>query len=431
VSAPRRAPVYRDRRRLYGAAAIVLVVAVALLAWQRPNPFAKHEKVRVAFTDVGGLGEVGADVRIAGTPVGKVTERERVGDHAELVLELDPSAGPVHRDASAELRPRLMFEGSGFVDLHPGSARSPELDDGVLPLSRTRVYTPLTEALGILRARSRENLSSLAGSTRALLSAHTPDDVNHVLRGAPELVRTIGPVARAARGSHRRELRQAIGDLSDAAHSVAARASDLPPLESSAAATTEALATGGGAELDATLARLPASADSVRSGAVSLHAVLDSLRPRAVELRPGAAALRPALAELRPVLRVAAPAVTAAPPLIADFRTVLDSVPGAAPPLRAVVRAIAPTLKIARGTLIPALLKPTSLGTPAYLAFLGLFAGGGGASRPFGVQGDGHFMRFGLRFLTGAGQPLPRCSDLESLNAQLASVLSASGGCTP
>jgi phospholipid/cholesterol/gamma-HCH transport system substrate-binding protein len=425
------ARVHRDRRRLYGAAAIILLVAGSLLAWQRPNPFASREKVRVAFTDVGGLGAVGADVRVAGTPVGKVTERERVGDHAELVLELDPSTGPVHRDATAELRPRLMFEGSAFVDLHLGSARTPDLGDGVIPVSRTHVYTPLTEALGILRARSRSNLSSLAGSTRALLEAPTPDDVNHALRSAPELVRTIGPVARAARGSHRRELSHAIRDLSDMTHSVSARATDLPPLESSAAATTAALATGAGAPLDATLALLPASAESVRSGAISLHAVLNSLRPRAVELRPGAAALRPALAELRPVLRIARPAVAAAPPLIANFRTVLDSMPQSAPTLRAVVRALAPTLKIARGTLIPALLKPTALGTPAYLAFLGLFAGGGGASRPFGVQGNGHFMRFGLRFLTGAGQPLPRCSDVESLDAQLGAALSASGGCTP
>jgi hypothetical protein len=128
---------------------------------------------------------------------------------------------------------------------------------------------------------------------------------------------------------------------------------------------------------------------------------------------------------------VARPTVAGAPPLIASFRTTLDSVPAAAPPLRAVLKAVAPSLTIARGSLIPALLKPTSLGTPAYLSFLGLFAGGGGASRPFGVNGDGHFMRFGLRFLTGAGQPLPRCSDLEGLSPQLAAVLEPSGGCTP
>jgi hypothetical protein len=293
------------------------------------------------------------------------------------------------------------------------------------------VYTPLTEALGVLRERSRSNLSSLARSTQALLDTSTSGHLNHVFSRAPVLLRTIGPVARAARGSHRRELVLAIGDLSNAAHSVSRRAGDLPALESSAADTTSALATDGGAALEATLTRLPGSVASVRTGASSLRAVLDSLRPRAVELRPGARALRPALAELGPVLRAARPALAGAPPLIAAFRTTLDSVPETAPPVRRVLSAIAPSLRIARRTLIPALLKPTALGTPAYLAFLGLFAGGGGASRPFGVQGEGHFMRFGLRFLTGAGQPLPRCSDLENLNPQLAAALASSGGCTP
>ncbi|MEA2449325.1 MAG: hypothetical protein QOG63_1257, partial [Thermoleophilaceae bacterium] len=45
---PVSAPVHHDRRRLYGALAIILVVAGSLLAWQRPNPFASHERVRVA-----------------------------------------------------------------------------------------------------------------------------------------------------------------------------------------------------------------------------------------------------------------------------------------------------------------------------------------------------------------------------------------------
>jgi virulence factor Mce-like protein len=424
--------VRRDRRRIYGLAAIALVVAGALLAWQRPNPFASHTLVRVEFTDVGGLGTVGADVRVAGTPVGKVTERRRVGDHAELTLELDPGATTVHRDARAELRPRLMFEGRAYIELRPGSARAPRLPDGgLVPLTHTSVYTPLTDALAVLRARSRRNLSSVASSTRQLLDVTTSANISRVLGRAPALLRSIGPVARAARGSHRRELARAIVNLSDTAGSVSGRARDLPPLESSAAATTAALATGSGAPLDAALARLPVTAGSLRSGARSLHRVLDSLRPRAIELRPGAEALAPTLAALQPLLRVARPAAEGAQPLIASFRTTLDSVPGAAPPVRAVLEAAAPTLRIARATLIPALAKPTALGTPAYLAFLGLFAGGGGASRPFGVQGDGHFMRFGLRFLTGAGQPLPRCDDVKALNPQLATQLSGAGACTP
>jgi hypothetical protein len=40
-------------------------------------------------------------------------------------------------------------------------------------------------------------------------------------------------------------------------------------------------------------------------------------------------------------------------------------------------------------------------------------------------------MRFGLRFLTGAGQPLPPCSLLERASPALAAQLENAGGCTP
>ena len=72
---------------------------------------------------------------------------------------------------------------------------------------------------------------------------------------------------------------------------------------------------------------------------------------------------------------------------------------------------------------------------PAYLSFLNLFEGGGGASRPFQTlaqnpRGAGHFMRFGFRFLTGAGAPLPPCALLRRADPQLADQLAQAGGCT-
>jgi hypothetical protein len=94
------------------------------------------------------------------------------------------------------------------------------------------------------------------------------------------------------------------------------------------------------------------------------------------------------------------------------------------------VNALSPTLQTLQSTLLSALEAKTDLGTPAYLAFLGLFAGGGGASRPFGLDGQGHFMRFGLRFLTGLGLPLPPCSLLAAVSPAVATALEGVGGCT-
>jgi ABC-type transporter Mla subunit MlaD len=418
----------RDRRRLLGALVLGAALLVAVLAWQRPNPFARHEMVHALFSDTDGLAPIGADVRMAGTPVGKVVGRRRVGDHAELTLELRPSAGTIHRDATAELRPHLMFEGSAYVDLRPGSRSAPPLGGGVLPLSRTRVYVPITDALGVLRARSRANLRSAAHSLAAVTGAPTDEQLQEVLRRAPALLEAAGPVLRAARGSHGDELQRAVTHLSATTHAVARQASDLPTIERSAAVTANALA---GTSLDSTLSRLPATVASLRASSAALHDVADRLKPVAVDLRPAAAQLAPTLAAVKPLLNAATPAAKGARPLIGNLGSALDAVPATAPHARSIFTSIGPTLKVARGSLLPALERRTDLGTPAYLAFLGLFAGGGGASRPFGAQGEGHYMRFGLRFLTGAGQPLPPCTLLERANSQLAAVFESAGGCTP
>lgn len=418
----------RDRRRLVGLFVLAGALLVATLGWLKPNPFDQHETVHALFSDVDGLAPIGADVRMAGTPVGKVVARRRVGDHAELTLRLGHSAGAIHRDATAELRPHLMFEGTAYVDLHPGSRSASPLGDRPIPLAHTRVYVPLTDALGVLRARSRGNLRSLAGSLAAVGAPPTDPEVQRVLRAAPPLVQTAGPVLRAARGTHGDELRQAVAGLSATTRAVATQSADLPAMEDSATRTEDALA---GSQLDATLARLPATVSSLRDTSAAVQGAANRITPLARELRPAASQFAPTLASVKPLLRAATPAARGAGPLIQNAGSALDAVPATAPHTRALVDEMRPVLTVARDSLLPALERRTDLGTPAYLAFLGLFAGGGGASRPFGAEGAGHYMRFGLRFLTGAGQPLPPCSLLERASPALASQLEKAGGCTP
>src|SRR5439155_6640596 len=113
---------------------------------------------------------------------------------------------------------------------------------------------------------------------------------------------------------------------------------------------------------------------------------------------------------------------------VGDARAMLAAARGAAAPTRAALTALDGSLGLLDGGLLTALERPTSLGTPAYLAFLGLFAGGGGASRAF-VPGEGHFMRFGFRFLTGAGSPAPPCTLLDRAAPALAGRAEQAGAC--
>ena len=421
-----------DRRRGLGAVVLVAIAAAVVLAWQRPNPFAQDRTVRALFADASGLAVVGADVRMAGTPVGHVTAIEREGSAALVTMKLDRDADAVHRDATAQLRPRLMFEGTAFVDLTAGSPGAPALGDAVLPLDRTRTSVSLADAFDLLGPRPAAALRTDARELRRTLAPDAAAALRGTLATAPAMTRDLSAVGAAALGPHGDDLRRTVAGTARVAAAVSGRRGDLLALARGAQRTAAAVRGSDGA-LGMALERLPATLGSLRDGGAALAGVMQRLRPLAVAARPGAAQLAPTLRTLRPLLREAQPVVRAARPLVDDLDATLRAARTAAGPTRALLGATSPTVAIFANGLLDALERKTALGTPAYLAFLGLFAGGGGASRPFDAasnpRGAGHFMRFGFRFLSGAGTPAPPCTLLDKADAQLANALYAAGGC--
>ncbi|PTL54269.1 MlaD family protein [Paraconexibacter algicola] len=428
------------RTALRGALVALLLVAGVLLAWLRPNPFADPTEVRAVFADAGALQLIGAEVRMAGTPVGRVTGKRRVGAVAEVTMELDDAAGTVRRDATAQLRPRLAFEGTAFIDLQPGGPRSAPLGDGVLPLARTTTFTSLDTVLRLADAPTRARVRGTAAGLARALEPGARAAVNRLLGDAPALLRDTAWVTEAAQGPRPAALQRTVTQLATTTSALAARERDLAPLMRDTAATAAALrgrVATGRAALRRTIAALPATAVALRDGGRRLDGTVARLQPVAAALRPGARRLAPTLRTARPLLRDASSALVAARPLVADLRVALPAGRRAATPTRRVLRTTTPTLRTLDATLLPALLRETGLGIPAYRAFLNMFAGGGGASRAFqtpaqgGSTGAGHFMRFGFRFLTGIGLPAAPCTLLERLRPELADAFATAGACTP
>jgi ABC-type transporter Mla subunit MlaD len=398
-------------------------LAVAL-AWFKPNPFASPTEVRALFADSAGLARIGSEVRIAGTHAGRVVGRERAGRLALVTMDLDDSAGTIHSDATAELRPRLLFEGTSYVDLEPGSPGARPLGDSTLPVAQTRTAVSVADALGVLDAPARSALRTDARELAATLGP-TTGAVQHTLRRLPAVTRDAATAATAARGAHRDGLRRAVAGFERVGRTVATQRADLVPLARGLERTAAGAARPA---LDADLRALPTALADVRTGADAVTRVLDRLDPLARELRPGVARLAPTLDAVVPLARSATPVLRGTGPLLDDARGTLADAARGAPGARRLLAAIDPTLRIFSGTLLDALERKTTLGTPAYLAFLGLFAGGGGASRPF-VPGEGHFMRFGFRFLTGAGRPAPPCALLARVSPDLADQFGQTGVC--
>jgi phospholipid/cholesterol/gamma-HCH transport system substrate-binding protein len=424
-----------------GLAAIAIVLLIVVLAYLRPDPFAGHGRMQVVFDDVAGVGIVGAEVRVAGVPVGRIAERRLVGDDALVTLELDEDAPSVHQDARAALRPRTAFEGTAFVDLDPGSSNASLLDGSPLPKERTRNYVSLDHALRFARPSTRKALQQGVHELAAALSGGGAQGVNRTLRQAPRVTESLERVARAAQGPTGDELAGAVSGFSRTAHTVATRRTELVPMLRSAERSLAAVATDSSAPLDSLIAELPARLEALESGGRALEGVVERLEPLAADLQPGLRELDPALREAAPLLEEARPVLAKAPPLVRDLRQTLDRGAASTPAARALIGKLQPTLDLLDASLVPALRKRTPLGRPAYLQFFSLFQGGGGSSRPFQTPADGgqpfensgtgHYMRFGARFFTGLGAPAPPCGLLEQANPRLAEIVSDQGFCTP
>lgn len=418
---------------------LALIAVGVALAYIKPVIFSSARTVRAMFSSAAGLGVTGRDVRMAGAVVGTISDVKRVGDHAELTLSLDPSVGTVHTDATAEIRPHLPFEGSAYVQLDPGSPGAPALGNRVLPLSQTRVYVPIDEALRVFTPPTRAATQADAAQLSQLLSGEGAGGLQQTLRGAPQLTATLAPAAAAALGAHGTELAGAIQGMSKTVAAFASRQSQLEPLVREASQTMAAFNTAADAPLNQTLSELPPTLQALGSGSQALDGILTRLDPLASQLEPGLAELAPTLSLAEPLLVAAAPVFRSAPPLLRRLRGALAAGAASTPAADGVLRALLPSLKLLEFSLLPAMLVPSpKLGLPAYLSFINLFEGGGGASQPFqtsadaakpGQMGVGHFMRFYFRFMSGAGWPLPPCTLLAKANPQLAAAAAAQGVC--
>ncbi len=95
-------------------------------------------EVRVSFPFADQLAAQ-ADVRIAGVSVGQVIGKslDPQGNRTIATIQMQKKFAPIHRDAQAILRQKTIL-GETYVELLPGSPRSPILPDGAL-LSRSQV----------------------------------------------------------------------------------------------------------------------------------------------------------------------------------------------------------------------------------------------------------------------------------------------------
>jgi len=257
----------------------------------------------------------GNEVKLDGVVVGKVVGMRTHGDHADVMLQLDPAAQPLHRDARFTIRPVSLL-GERYVDMERGSPDAPLLDPGEpVPMSRTGSNVGLDQILNVLDRPTGEGLAFLITTLGEGLRGNGEN--------ADAAIRALAP---ALRDTQRftgvlEDQNALLNVLVDRVQPVttALAADDGGALDRLVGAADRLLAATSAQQrsLDATLTKLPGALHAARTTLARLAGTARQTTPTLRAMRPVTEqlstisgelmrfsdALDPALATSKPVLR--------------------------------------------------------------------------------------------------------------------------------
>jgi len=148
----------RDKHSLAGrtGALCSLLLAAATLA----GCGGSGTPVTARFVSVAPLVE-GNQVKIDGVVVGTIDAMRVRNGLAEVTMDLDPEAMPLHSDATFTVRPASLL-GERYIDLDRGSASAPMMDTSrVVPISQTGTNVGLDDMLNTMDDPAGEGLAML------------------------------------------------------------------------------------------------------------------------------------------------------------------------------------------------------------------------------------------------------------------------------
>ena len=310
-----------------GAVVLATIAVLTYFGFAKHMPFTHGHRVHAIFQSANSI-RAGSPVRIAGVNVGKVEKVERAGssDAAKVTLELQDRALPLHRDATARIRPRIFLEGNFFVDLQPGTPSAPRLpEDGTIPITRTSAPVQLDQVLTSLQYDARQDLRDLLhGYGTALTHRPTPAEdagqdplvrgrtaaeaLNDSLRHSGPALRGVSVVNDALLGTAPHDVYKLLRGLARISAGLDRNEGRLQALVTDFAATTGAFASEEG-NLRASIRLLAPTLEVANRTLADLNRAFPPTRAFAREVLPGVRetpatidAAFPWIAQARPLL---------------------------------------------------------------------------------------------------------------------------------
>lgn len=282
--------------------------------------------IRATFSDASPLLE-GNDVRLGGVKVGTVASMRVVEGGAEVMVELEKAALPVHEDAKLTIRPVSLL-GERFIELDRGSPDQPVLADGAhLGVDRTGSSVDLDQVLNTLDDPTAEGLASLVGTLGQGMDGNGAE----VKRALAALAPALGDTATLTQvlKEQNTTLSSLVDSLSQVVSGVAVdNGKQLDRLVSASTTILDQTATNESAfrsllqELPSTLRaavrtlrQLEGTADAVTPTLKALRPTTKDLKDISSELLEFASAADPALAAANPVLKKADALIEKARPI--------------------------------------------------------------------------------------------------------------------
>ncbi|HWT24808.1 MAG TPA: MlaD family protein [Solirubrobacteraceae bacterium] len=287
------------------------------LAFGGPVPFKpKGYRVTVTFAEASQLATE-ADVRISGVPVGRVKEigSEPSTGRSRAVLQLDAKYAPLPSDTRAMLRQKTLL-GETYVELTPGSAGAPPLQEGGrLPAGQVSETVELDEILRTFDPRTRAAFQTWM-QTQAEAIARNGRSINDALGELEPLAEDAGRLVDVLRRQDA-ALRRVVANTGVVFEALTERDGQLRELIENAETVFGATAARDRA-LAAAVTALPAFEDESRVTVRRLSRFLRDTDPLVRQLRPAARELAPTLRDLtavapdlRAFFRALGPLVTA------------------------------------------------------------------------------------------------------------------------
>jgi phospholipid/cholesterol/gamma-HCH transport system substrate-binding protein len=289
----------------------------------------------------------GQTVDIAGVEVGQITNVDLVNGRAVVTMEVKPKyADQIHPNATMLLRPKTGLKDM-IVELNPGTrAGGPPVRDGfMVPVSNTQPDVNLDEFLSVLDGDTRTYLQMLLNGAATGLEGNGGN--------LAQVFRRFEPTARDGAkftkllSQRRQYIRRSIHNFGVFTNALAARDQQLAAFVDNSNTVFKHFANQD-ANLQRTIALLPAALRDTNSALRQAKAFADQAGPALGALRPGARAFGPSLVATRPFLRETTPIIRdqlrpftrVATPVVKEIRPAASAFADATPDLTTTFRVL-------------------------------------------------------------------------------------------